>query len=109
KPLKPSKSTLPSSSNVVYKKVDDLVNKDSDSEVKEVYDETATYMASTSFNVNKTSKSNSVGGNKNLYEQWKERHGEDPYDDDDFDDPGLTDAQMKFANAFDINLPGQLR
>ncbi|GKA62303.1 hypothetical protein Tco_0761822 [Tanacetum coccineum] len=65
--LKPSKSTLSSSSNVVSKKVDDLVNKDNDSKVKE------------------------------------EIHGEDPYDDDDFDDPSLTDAQMKFANAFDIN------
>ncbi|GKB76701.1 hypothetical protein Tco_0943596 [Tanacetum coccineum] len=32
-----------------------------------------------------------------------------PYDDADFDDPGLTDAPMKFANAFDINLRGQLR
>ncbi|GJT10679.1 hypothetical protein Tco_0857721 [Tanacetum coccineum] len=39
----------------------------------------------------------------------EESHGEDPYDDADFDDPGLTDAQMKFANAFDINLRGQLR
>ncbi|GKC36835.1 probable indole-3-pyruvate monooxygenase YUCCA10 [Tanacetum coccineum] len=39
----------------------------------------------------------------------EESHGKDPYDDDDFDDPGLTDAQMKFANTFDINLRGQLR
>ncbi|GJT34525.1 hypothetical protein Tco_0924944 [Tanacetum coccineum] len=39
----------------------------------------------------------------------EENHGEDPYDNDDFDDPGLTDAQMKFAYAFDINLRGQLR
>ncbi|GKB16352.1 hypothetical protein Tco_0850275 [Tanacetum coccineum] len=71
--LKPSKSTLSSSSNVVSKKVDDMVNKDNDSKVKE------------------------------------EIHGEDPYDDDDFDDPSLTDAQMKFANAFDINFHDQLR
>ncbi|GKG56739.1 hypothetical protein Tco_0580063, partial [Tanacetum coccineum] len=35
--------------------------------------------------------------------------GEDLYDDDDFDNHDLTDAQMKFANAFDINLRGQLR
>ncbi|GJU56765.1 hypothetical protein Tco_1234531 [Tanacetum coccineum] len=47
KPLKPSTSTLPSSSNVVSIKVDDLVNEDNDSEVKDVYDETAIYMAST--------------------------------------------------------------
>ncbi|GJU26411.1 hypothetical protein Tco_1165032 [Tanacetum coccineum] len=40
---------------------------------------------------------------------WKENHSKDSYDDDDFDDPSLTDAQMKFANAFDINLHGQLR
>ncbi|GJT43502.1 reverse transcriptase domain-containing protein [Tanacetum coccineum] len=69
KPLKPSKSTLPSSSNVVSKKVDDLVNEDNDSEVEEVYDETATYMASMSFNVNKASKSDSEEGYKILYEQ----------------------------------------
>ncbi|GJV98033.1 hypothetical protein Tco_1549610 [Tanacetum coccineum] len=55
KPLKPSKSTLLIFSNVVSKNVDDLFNEDDDSEVEEVYDETATYMASTSFNVNKTS------------------------------------------------------
>ncbi|GKB88148.1 hypothetical protein Tco_0960420 [Tanacetum coccineum] len=80
KPLKPSKSTFPSSSNVVSKKVDE----DNNSEVEEVYDETATYMASTGFNVNKASKSGSSGGKKSLYEQWKENHDEDPYDDDDF-------------------------
>ncbi|GJS82906.1 ATPase, F1/V1/A1 complex, alpha/beta subunit [Tanacetum coccineum] len=89
--------------------VDDLVNEDNDNEVEEVYDETATYMASTSFNVNKASKSGSGERNKSLYEQWKKSHNEDPYEDDDFDDPGLTDAQVKFANAFDINLRGQLR
>ncbi|GJT61813.1 hypothetical protein Tco_1005346 [Tanacetum coccineum] len=64
---------------------DDLVNENNDSEVKEWW------------------------GNKSLYEQWKENHGEDPYDDDDFDDPRLTCAQIKFANAFGINLHGQLR
>ncbi|GJY25711.1 reverse transcriptase domain-containing protein [Tanacetum coccineum] len=48
-------------------------------------------------------------GNKSLYEQWKENHDEFLYDDDDFDDPSLSDAQLKFANAFDINLRGQLR
>nr|GEZ94443.1 hypothetical protein [Tanacetum cinerariifolium] len=85
KSLKPSTSTLHSSSNVVYKKVDDLVNEDNDSEVKEVYDETVTYMASMGFNVNKASKSGSGGRNKRLYEQWKKNHGENPYNDDDFE------------------------
>ncbi|GKB07311.1 putative ribonuclease H-like domain-containing protein [Tanacetum coccineum] len=73
KPLKPSKSTLPSSSNMVYKKFDDLVNKDNDSEVEE------------------------WRGNKSLYEQLKKSQGEDSYDDDDFDDPCFSDAQMKLA------------
>ncbi|GKE41807.1 hypothetical protein Tco_1469091 [Tanacetum coccineum] len=71
--LKTSKSTLPSSSSVVSKKVDDLVNEDNDSKIEE------------------------------------ENHGEGSYDDDDFDNPVLPDAQMKFANTFDINLHGQLR
>ncbi|GKB54884.1 putative reverse transcriptase domain-containing protein [Tanacetum coccineum] len=79
--------TLPSSSNVVSKKVNDLVNEDNDSIVEEVYDETATYMASTSFNINKASKSGSGWENKSVYEQWKSSHGEDPYDDDNFVDP----------------------
>ncbi|GJW04915.1 hypothetical protein Tco_1563771 [Tanacetum coccineum] len=89
KPLKPSKSTLPSSSNVVSKNDDDLVNEDNDSEVEEVYDKTATYMTSTSFNVNKALKVAMEEGNKILYEQWKGSHDEDPYGDDDFDDPGF--------------------
>nr|GFD27559.1 hypothetical protein [Tanacetum cinerariifolium] len=65
--------------------VDDLVNEDNDSEVKEVYDETVTYMASMGFNVNKASKSGNGGRNKRLYEQWKKNHGENPYNDDDFE------------------------
>ncbi|GJS91400.1 hypothetical protein Tco_0774036 [Tanacetum coccineum] len=98
-----------SMASVVSYKVDDLVNEDNDNEIEEVNDEIATYMAYTSFNVNKASKSSSGGGSKRLCEEWKENHGEDSYNDDDFDDPGLIDAQMKFANAFDINLRGQLR
>nr|GFC41091.1 hypothetical protein [Tanacetum cinerariifolium] len=104
KPFKPSKSTFISSSNVVSKKVDD-----NDSEVKEVYDETATYMASTGFNVNKASKSCSGGENKPCINNERKIMKKTPYDNDDFDDHGLTDAQMKFANAFHINLRGQLR
>ncbi|GJT24220.1 hypothetical protein Tco_0894157 [Tanacetum coccineum] len=65
---------LHSSSNVVSKNVDDLVNEENDSKVEEEG------------------------------KPWR-----NPYDDDDFDDPGLTDAQIKFANACDINLHGQLR
>nr|GEW22064.1 hypothetical protein [Tanacetum cinerariifolium] len=68
KPLKPCKPTFHSFSNVVFKKVDDLVDEDSDSEVEEVYDETATNMASKSSNVNNATKSGSWG-TKSLYEQ----------------------------------------
>ncbi|GJV37010.1 hypothetical protein Tco_1409487 [Tanacetum coccineum] len=69
KPLKPSRSNIRI-----------------DSEVDEVFNETASYMTSTS--------------SKN------ETYNEDPYDDDGFDDCGLTHAQMKFSNAFDISLHG---
>ncbi|GKE34305.1 reverse transcriptase domain-containing protein [Tanacetum coccineum] len=106
KPLKPCKSTIPSSSNVPSKKGDDPVNEDSDDEVLKVYNDTATFMVSTSSNVNEASKSGGGGGNKSLYEQWKEDHYEDRYDDDDFDDHGLTFAQMRFVDAFDISLRG---
>ncbi|GJX13914.1 reverse transcriptase domain-containing protein [Tanacetum coccineum] len=58
KPLKSCKSMLPSSFNVAFKKVDDPVNEDSDDEVLEVYNETATFMVST----NEASKSGSGGG-----------------------------------------------
>nr|GEW62575.1 U5 small nuclear ribonucleoprotein helicase [Tanacetum cinerariifolium] len=85
KPLKPT--------------VDDLLDADSDSEVDEVFNETASFMASRSYKVNKSYKSTSGVGNKSLYEKWKEAYNEDPYDDDDFEDCGLTDAQMKLASV----------
>ncbi|GKA67171.1 hypothetical protein Tco_0766979 [Tanacetum coccineum] len=58
--------------------VDDPINAISDSEVDEVFNETA------------------------------ETYNEDSYNDD-FDDCGLTDAQMKFADSFDISICGQLK
>nr|GEU97020.1 hypothetical protein [Tanacetum cinerariifolium] len=84
------------------------VNADSDSEVDMVFSETTSFMASMSSKVNKSSKSSSGAGYKSLYETWKETCKE-PYDDDDFDDCCLIDAQMKFANTFDISLRDQLR
>ena len=75
----------------------------------EVDNETTTFMASTSSNVNKASKSGSGEGQKGFYEQWKHSYDEDQYDDNDFDDPGLTNVQMQFANAFDMRLRGQIR
>ncbi|GKD36827.1 hypothetical protein Tco_1257034, partial [Tanacetum coccineum] len=83
KPLKPCKPTPPSYSNVVSEKVNDLVNEVVIAKLKRYTME--------------------------LPLIWLENHDEDLYDDDDFNDPGLTDALMKFANTFDINLRGQLR
>ena len=52
KPLIPFKSTLP-----ISKHVFEPDNTNSDDKVLDVYDETTTYMASTSSNVNEISKS----------------------------------------------------
>ncbi|GJU27179.1 zinc finger, CCHC-type containing protein [Tanacetum coccineum] len=70
-------------------KVDAQVDADSDSEVDELFNETAGFMTSTSYEVNKSGRG---VRNKSMYEQWKETYNEDPYDDNDFDDYGLIDA-----------------
>ena len=77
KPLKPGKSMLP-----ISKKVIDPDNTNSDDEVLEAYDETGTFMASTSSNFDKVFKSGSGGRHKSLYEKWKEDYYEDSYDDE---------------------------
>ena len=50
---------------------------------------------------------------KSLLEQWrKDTYDHNPYDDDDddeYDDFGLTEAQLKFANAYNISIRGQIR
>ncbi|GKA00415.1 hypothetical protein Tco_0672965, partial [Tanacetum coccineum] len=33
---------------------------------------------------------------KSMYEQWKKSHGEDPYNDDDFNAPGLLMLKLSF-------------
>nr|GEU37081.1 retrotransposon protein, putative, Ty1-copia subclass [Tanacetum cinerariifolium] len=71
------------------------------SSVHETSYEAFGFMTSTNFEVN---KSCSGVRNKSLYEQWKETYNENPYDDDDFDNFGLNDAEMKFTNEFDISL-----
>ncbi|GJZ29663.1 hypothetical protein Tco_0574310 [Tanacetum coccineum] len=91
------------------KKVDYLVNADSDSEAEEVFNETVGFMASTSSKVYNHSKSDSGVESKSMYEQWRETYVKHRYDDEDFDDCGLIDASLKFVNAFDISLHGQLR
>ncbi|GKA65016.1 hypothetical protein Tco_0764723 [Tanacetum coccineum] len=91
------------------KKFDYPVNADSDSEVVEMFNETSGFMASTSSKVDNNFSSGSGVGSKSMYKQRRETYVEYPYDVDDFDDYGLTDAQLKFANTFDISLRVQLR
>nr|GFA14840.1 hypothetical protein [Tanacetum cinerariifolium]GFA16056.1 hypothetical protein [Tanacetum cinerariifolium] len=83
-----------------------IVNADSDSEMDEVFNETTSFMASTSSEINESGSGVRI---KSMYEQWKKTYNEDSYDDDDFDDCGLTDAQMKFANSLDTSFRGQLK
>ncbi|GKA28553.1 hypothetical protein Tco_0714798 [Tanacetum coccineum] len=99
---------IPSTSNVVLKKVDDPVEADSDSEVEVVYKETTNFMVLMSSKVNNLSKNASGVGNKRLYGRWKSTDDDNPYDDD-FDDCGLTDTHLAFANGFDISLHGQIK
>nr|GEY14309.1 hypothetical protein [Tanacetum cinerariifolium] len=107
KPLKPSKSTLPSSSNVVSKKLMIWLVRIMIAKFKRYMMKLSLIWRHRALMLIKLLNA-AVEGNKSLYEQCQESHGEDSYDGDDFDDPGLTDAQMKFANAFDINLRGNL-
>lgn len=81
-------------SNTGKSKVGDVTNEDSDSEVEEVFDETAGFMAS-----------NSGGGTgrKSLYDNYDDN----PYDDDECED--LTKEQLAFCDASDIRLCGHAR
>ncbi|GJU05201.1 hypothetical protein Tco_1121631, partial [Tanacetum coccineum] len=97
-------TNIPSTS----KKLHDLVNADSDSEVDEVYDETASFMAQTGSKINNVAKNGSGVVNKSLYERWKETYDENTYDDDDFDYCDLTETLLAFANAFDISLRAKM-
>ncbi|GKD53828.1 hypothetical protein Tco_1287215 [Tanacetum coccineum] len=75
----------------LLKKFDYPVNTDSDSEVVEMFNETAGFMASTSSKVDNNFSSCSGVGSKSMYEQWRKTYVEYPYDVDDFDEYGLTD------------------
>ncbi|GJU46505.1 hypothetical protein Tco_1203771 [Tanacetum coccineum] len=103
-------TSIPSTSNMTFKKLDYLVNANSDSEVKEGHHLLWSPLPSVDGSkINKIAKNGSGMGNKSLYERWKETYHENPYNDDDFDDRGLSETHMAFANAFDISLSGQLR
>ena len=92
KSLKPCKSTLPSSKKVV--------DPDSDDEVLEIYNDSATYMAYTSFKVNEICKKVVVEWAGRVKQLKEETYDEDLYDDNEFDDCGLTKSQMEFAKCF---------
>lgn len=88
-------------------KANDLVNEDSESDVDEVFNEMVNFITSDPV-ANKASTSGTRGEKSSLDEQWKETYEEDSYDDDDSNSLGLTEDQMAYANAFDINLRGQI-
>ncbi|GJS00878.1 DNA helicase [Tanacetum coccineum] len=97
-------TSIPNTSNVTLNKLDDPVNVDSDSEVKEVYNETASFMAQTGSKINKVAKNGSGVGNKRLYERWKETYDENPYADDDFDHCGFIETQMTLGLKHNCHL-----
>ncbi|GKD89363.1 hypothetical protein Tco_1364870 [Tanacetum coccineum] len=94
-------------------KVAYLGDHDSENEVELVDNKMTSFLASERvgyvYRENPFKNSGCGGGQKSLYEKWKEDHYEDSYDKDEFDDPGLTPAQMQLADAFDISLRGQLK
>nr|GEU46060.1 putative RNA-directed DNA polymerase, eukaryota, reverse transcriptase zinc-binding domain protein [Tanacetum cinerariifolium] len=82
-------------------KVVSTVNANIDSEVKEVFDEHTTFMASTS------SKSGSDSGyyTNSLWEQWEETKRDDDYDsydDDLYDSHDMSDNLQAICDEFDI-------
>ncbi|GJR15330.1 hypothetical protein Tco_0797982 [Tanacetum coccineum] len=79
-------------------KESDVVDKESKSEVEEVYNETASFMAS---------KSGCGTGRKSLYERWKNDYDDNPYDVEECED--LANEQLAFCDAFDKSLCGHAR
>ncbi|GKF95696.1 hypothetical protein Tco_0288431 [Tanacetum coccineum] len=84
------------SSSIGAQNVDTIM--ESESEVEEVYNETASFM---------TSKSGGGTGRKSLYERWKNDYDDNPYDDEECED--LADEQLAFCDAFDKSLCGHVR
>nr|GEU40741.1 zinc finger, CCHC-type [Tanacetum cinerariifolium] len=76
---------------------------ESNSDVDDVYDESAQYMASSHHKV--TSVESNKGGSKSLYERSKESHDEYLYNYEACD---ITIDQMAFCGAWNINLRGQI-
>nr|GEX51325.1 histone deacetylase 14 [Tanacetum cinerariifolium] len=73
-----------------------------------LYNETVNFMTSNPKD-NKASTSGTGVENSNMYEQWIETYKDDPYVDVDFNYLGLTEDQVAYAKAFDINPRGQIR
>ncbi|GKA46782.1 hypothetical protein Tco_0739665 [Tanacetum coccineum] len=80
-----------------------MVNADSDIEVEKVFDEHATFMASTALKRG----SDSGYGTNSLWEQWKEPKRDDhydPYDDDLYDTHDMSDNLQAICDEFDITV-----
>ena len=85
------------------------VDEGSEIDVEEVYDETASFMASKRPKVKCFSNSGSGGGNPTWYEHRKDIFYEDPYDDDEYEAFDLNEEHRVFCNVLDINICGQIR
>ena len=75
---------------------------DIESDVDDVYGETANIMAPNS------SKGGSSGGNPGWYEHWKDMLDDDSHYYDEYDAVNLTEDQRAFCDALDIKLHGKL-
>ncbi|GJY67674.1 hypothetical protein Tco_0470656 [Tanacetum coccineum] len=84
-------------------KVVSIVNANSDIEVEKVFDEHATFMASTALKRG----SDSGYGTNSLWEQWKEPKRDDhydPYDDDLYDSHDMSNNLQAICDEFDITV-----
>nr|GEW93049.1 hypothetical protein [Tanacetum cinerariifolium] len=78
----------------------------SDSEVEEVFDEHATFMASTGLKCG----SDSGYRTNSLWEEWKETKRDDnydPYDDDLYNSHDMSDNLHAICDEFDITVRGR--
>ncbi|GJS59687.1 hypothetical protein Tco_0654471 [Tanacetum coccineum] len=85
------------------KNVESSVNSDSESEVKEVFNETADFMTSTSLK----SGGESGYGTKSLLEQWRETKVDndyEPYDEDLYDRYDMSENLQAICDDLDIKV-----
>ncbi|GKB24293.1 hypothetical protein Tco_0863694 [Tanacetum coccineum] len=87
----------------------DLVNlEESENDVEEDNNKTASFMTSKSSKGTCSSKSGSGTGKQSLYDRLKDDYDDNPYDDDE-EHEDLTNEQLAFYDAFDISPRSQIR